>query len=134
MSRPTMITPKILYIEGHTVLRDVFSQLLEYGGDYEISVAHHGIEGVAKAQTLHPDLILMGLRMPQMDGFETIKVLRSKPATADTPIIVLSAWADARSKQRALSAGANEHITPPVDIHWLLQRINSYLGPRHRSI
>jgi CheY-like chemotaxis protein len=70
----------------------------------------------------------MGLRLAVMDGYEAIKIIRGNPIITDTPIIVVSAWADAKSKQRALAAGANEHITPPIDIERLTRRINWYLG------
>lgn len=122
--------PRILYIEGHTILRDLFSQLFEYGSNYDITIARHGLEGVEKALAMQPDLILMGLRMPFMNGFEVITVLRTNPITAKTPIIVLSAWADAKSKSRAFEAGADEHITPPVEIRALVKRINWHLKLR----
>jgi CheY-like chemotaxis protein len=69
----------------------------------------------------------MGLRMPVMDGFEAIKIIRSDPNTANIPIIVISPWASAKHKARALAAGANEHLTPPVDAPRLFQKIDSYL-------
>jgi len=120
--------PKILCIEGHASLRDVTAQLLGLGSDYEIEMAQNGLEGVQKARTWQPDLILMGLRLAVMDGYEAIKIIRGNPVIAATPIIVVSAWADAKSKQRALDAGANEHITPPIDVERLTRRINWYLG------
>jgi len=126
-------TPRILYIEGHSVLRELFHQLLKYGSEYQISVARDGLEGLQKAAALRPDLILMGLRLPVMDGFETIKPLRGNPSLAGTPIIVLSAWADAKSKRRALLAGANEHITPPVEIERLVRRINWHLAQKQQT-
>ena len=103
------------------------TQLVELAGQYEIDVARHGVEGVEKARAWQPDLILMGLRMPVMDGFEAIKIIRSDPNTANIPIIVISPWASAKHKARALAAGANEHLTPPVDAPRLFQKIDSYL-------
>ena len=131
MKQSSEITYKILYIEVHSILRDAFYQLLQFSDEYHVIVAADGHEGVQKALSVNPDLILMGLKMPAMNGFEVIRTLRKNPSTARIPIIVVSAWADAKSKRRALSAGANEHITPPVDIHWLVRRINSYL-PKKR--
>ena len=132
MRQQTKTISKILYIEGHSILRDAFFHLLKYTDRYEVSVAANGLEGVQKALSIHPDLILMGLKMPKLNGFEVIETLRNNPDTAGTPIIVISPWSDAKSKRRALSAGANEHITPPVDIHWLIKRINSYLYKKRR--
>ena len=119
--------PKILYIEGHTAIRDVYCQLLEQTTDFELNNAATGIEGLEKAKIWQPDLILIGLRMPVMDGFETIEAIRRHSATANIPIIVLSAWASAKHKEHALVAGANEHITTPVDTERLIRRINHYL-------
>jgi CheY-like chemotaxis protein len=118
---------KILYIEGDSALRDVMTQLVKLGTKYEIEVACHGLEGVEKARSWQPDLILAGLRMPVMDGFEAIRIIRNDPLTDHIPIIVISAWSTASYKKRALAAGANEHLTPPVDIHRLLKIIDRHL-------
>ncbi len=118
---------KILYIEDHPAQRDIMAQMLELSG-YEVAVACDGIDGVERALSWHPDLILMDLRMPRMDGFEAIKELRKDPATADIPIIAISAWASAKHKERAIEAGANEHFTKPVDLSRLLETINRFLS------
>ena len=118
---------KILYVEDHPAQRDIMAQMLELSG-YQVAVASDGIEGVELAHSWNPDLILMDLRMPRMDGFEAIKVLRSEPATAGIPIIAISAWASAKHKDRALEAGADEHFTKPVDLSRLIETINRYLA------
>lgn len=118
--------PKVLYVEDHPAQRDILAQMLELNG-FEVAVASDGLEGVEKAQSWLPDLILMDLRMPKMDGFEAIKVLRSSDATQSIPIIAISAWASAKHKERALAAGANEHFTKPVDLNRLLTTIGRYL-------
>ncbi len=103
------------------------AQMLELSG-YEVAVACDGIDGVEQARSWSPDLILMDLRMPRMDGFEAIKLLRSDPETADIPIIAISAWASAKHKERALDAGADEHFTKPVDLSRLIETINHFLN------
>lgn len=118
---------KILYIEDHPAQRDIMAQMLELSG-YEVAVACDGIDGVERALSWHPDLILMDLRMPRMDGFDAIRELRKDPATADIPIIAISAWASAKHKERAIEAGANEHFTKPVDLSRLLETINRFLS------
>ena len=118
---------KILYVEDHPAQRDIMAQMLELSG-YQVAVASDGIEGVEQARSWGPDLILMDLRMPRMDGFEAIKVLRSDPDTADVPIIAISAWASAKHKERALEAGADEHFTKPVDLSRLIETMNRYLN------
>jgi CheY-like chemotaxis protein len=103
------------------------AQMLELSG-YEVAVATDGVEGVEKAQVWSPDLILMDLRMPRMDGFEAIKELRKNPHTAGISIIAISAWASAKHKERAIDAGADEHFTKPVDLSRLLETIERFLN------
>lgn len=117
---------KILYVEDHPAQRDIMAQMLDLSG-YEVAVACDGLDGVERARVWGPDLILMDLRMPRMDGFEAIKILRSDPATADIPIIAISAWASAKHKERALDSGADEHFTKPVDLSRLIETINRFL-------
>ena len=102
------------------------AQMLELGG-FEVEVAGDGQEGVEKAISWQPDVILMDLRMPRMDGFEAIELIRANETTTHTPIIAISAWASGKHKKRALDAGANEHFTKPVDLNRLMITIKSYL-------
>ena len=118
---------KILYIEDHPAQRDIMAQMLELSG-YEVAVASDGVEGVDKARSWSPDLILMDLRMPRMDGFEAIRELRKNPHTVGIPIIAISAWASAKHKERAMDAGADEHFTKPVDLSRLLETIEGFLN------
>ncbi len=117
---------KILYVEDHPAQRDIMAQMLELGG-FKVDVASDGVEGVEKAIDWQPDIILMDLRMPRMDGFEAIEKIRADDITASTPIIAISAWASGKHKKRALDAGANEHFTKPVDLNRLMTTINNYL-------
>jgi len=117
---------KVLYVEDHPAQRDILAQMLELNG-FEVDVASDGLEGVDKARSWLPDLILMDLRMPKMDGFEAIKAVRSEETTKDIPIIAISAWASSKHKERAMESGANEHFTKPVDLNRLLTTINRYL-------
>lgn len=119
---------KVLYIEDHPAQRDILAQMLELNG-FEVAVASDGVEGVEKTRAWLPDLILMDLRMPRMDGFEAIKIIRSEKETEHIPIIAISAWASAKHKERAIAAGANEHFTKPVDLNRLLTTIGRYLKP-----
>ena len=117
---------KVLYVEDHPAQRDILAQMLELNG-FEVDVAGDGLEGVEKARIWCPDLILMDLRMPKMDGFEAIKEIRATANIQDIPIIAISAWASAKHKERAIEAGANEHFTKPVDLNRLLSTISRYL-------
>lgn len=117
---------KILYVEDHPAQRDIMAQMLELGG-FEVDVASDGQEGVEKALSWLPDIILMDLRMPKMDGFEAIEAIRANADTSSTPIVAISAWASGKHKKRAMDVGANEHFTKPVDLNRLMATINSYL-------
>ncbi|MFQ5577605.1 MAG: response regulator [Anaerolineae bacterium] len=117
---------KILYVEDHPAQRDIMAQMLELGG-FDVEVASNGEEGVEKALSWLPDIILMDLRMPRMDGFEAIEIIRANEATAKTPIVAISAWASGKHKKRALDAGASEHFTKPVDLNRLMITIKEYL-------
>lgn len=117
---------KVLYVEDHPAQQDILAQMIELNG-YEVAVASDGIEGVEKTREWLPDLILMDVRMPRMDGFEAMRIIRSDEKIADIPIIVVSAWASEKHKEHTLRAGANEHFTKPVDLNRLLTTINRYL-------
>ncbi len=117
---------RILYIEDHPAQRDIMAQMLELSG-YDVAVACDGLDGLEQARSRSPDLILMDLRMPRMDGFQAIRELRKDPDTSEIPIIAISAWASAKHKERALEAGADEHFTKPVDLNRLLETINRFL-------
>ena len=117
---------KVLYVEDHPAQRDIMAQMLELGG-FEVEVAGNGEEGVEKAIAWQPDIILMDLRMPRMDGFEAIELIRKNETTVNTPIIAISAWASGKHKKRALDAGATEHFTKPVDLNRLMNTIKTYL-------
>ncbi len=119
--------PRILFVEGHSTLRDVLSSLLEVAADYHIVTANDGLECLEKIPRLHPDLVITGLRMLRMDGFELIQAVRNNPTTAGIPIIVLSTWASGKVKQRALTTGANAYFELPVDINRLVSKMDELL-------
>jgi CheY-like chemotaxis protein len=126
-NQPRATRPQILFAESHPALRDVLSRLLDQASHCHIAVVRNGVECVEQARLLRPDLILTGLRMPGMDGFTAINRLRTEPETAGIPIIVLSTWSDARSWERALTAGANEILILPVEIERLVAKIHKYV-------
>ncbi len=117
---------KILYVEDHPAQRDILAQMLELGG-FEVETAADGKEGVEKALSWLPDVILMDLRMPRMDGFEAIELIRKNETTKDTPIIAISAWASGKHRKRAMEVGATEHFTKPVDLNRLMNTVKSYV-------
>ena len=101
---------------------------LEANG-YRIIVAMNGEEAIALSETHQPDLILMDIQMPIMDGLSAIKLIRLNPNLADIPIIALTALAMAGDRERCLAAGANEYISKPIKLKALSQIIQSFLNP-----
>ena len=118
---------RILYIEDDPVQRDVLAQMLTLYG-FEVDTASNGREGVAKAISQAPDLILTDSRMPGMTGFEAIAALRKNVTTADIPIIALSARVDRHYQAEALAAGVNKVFTKPIDIKQLIPTIKALLA------
>ena len=105
----------------------MLSDYLEMNG-FKVIAARDGVEGLAQAELKHPDLILMDVQMPLMDGFETTKKLRSKPEFKHTPIIALTALAMPNDREHCLAVGMDEHISKPVPLNRLLKIIHNFLS------
>ncbi len=106
---------RVLYVEDDKTLQLSLTQMLQILG-YEVTCADNGKQGVEKAESWLPDIILMDMRMPVMTGDQAIQALRSKPATANIPIFVLSAFTDSKTRDLCKQVGANKFITKPPDI------------------
>ncbi len=118
------MTLRILLVEDNPENRDMLSRRLIRRG-YEISFAEDGAQAVSKTQAEMPDLILMDLSLPIMDGWEATRVIKPDDATKAIPIIVLTAHAMAGDRDRAMQAGANDYDTKPVDLERLLGKITA---------
>lgn len=118
--------PKILVVDDDEMNRDMLSRRLERKG-YEIRLAVNGQEAVDKAQSETPDLILMDLSMPVLDGYEATRILKSTPATKSIPVIGLSAHAMVGDREKALQAGCDDYDTKPVELPRLLGKLDQYL-------
>jgi two-component system, cell cycle response regulator DivK len=119
---------RILLIEDNEMNRDMLSRRLMRRG-HEITTALDGPAGIASASGTRPDLILMDISLPGMDGWEATKILRSQAETASIPIIALTAHAMEADRQRSLEAGCNDFDTKPVDLARLLVKIDALLAP-----
>jgi CheY-like chemotaxis protein len=106
---------RVLYVEDEKELQIPIAQMLEFLG-YEVACADNGKAGVAKAESWQPDVILMDVRMPVMDGPEAIRTLRRNPDTAEILIYVLSAFTDSKTRISCEEAGANGFFAKPLDI------------------
>lgn len=117
---------KLLLVEDNEDNRDMLSRRLIRKG-YEVSIAVDGAEGVAKAQIERPDLILMDMSLPIMDGWEATRQVKADPRTSATPVIALTAHAMAGDREKAVAAGCDDYDTKPVDLPRLLQKIEALL-------
>ena len=119
--------PKILIVEDNQENRDALSRRLERRG-YSVIIATDGRAGVTMAQEEHPDLILMDLNLPDVDGWEATRMIKASAETAAIPIIALTAHAIAGDEQRALQAGCNDYHSKPVEFPRLLGQIEGLLN------
>jgi two-component system cell cycle response regulator DivK len=118
--------PKILLIEDNEMNRDMLSRRLTMRG-FDVVVAIDGSSGAAAATGEQPDLILMDVSLPDMDGFEVTRQLRAQPATAGIPVIALTAHSMEADRLHAMAAGCQDYDTKPVDLTRLLAKINALL-------
>ena len=120
-------TPRILYVEDVEDIRLPISEILTLLG-YEVRCANNGKQGVEAAESWQPDLILMDLRMPVMDGPTAIRTLRSNPDTSDIPIFVLSAYSDAETRSLCKQMGVDRFMSKPIDVEKLDTAIKETLS------
>ena len=119
--------PTILVIEDYTDTREMLSILLIRHG-YKVIEAEDGVEGLLKAGFSYPDLILMDLSLPEMDGVEVARRIHAQPKLSQVPIFVLSAYLTEEVKADARAAGCIEAFTKPYDAEALLARIDATLN------
>jgi two-component system cell cycle response regulator DivK len=117
---------RILYVEDNENNVYMLTRRLTRHG-FEVMVAADGAQGVEIARSEHPDLILMDLNMPVLDGWEAARQLKSAPETRAIPIIALSAHAMTGDRERALEAGCDDYDTKPVQINSLLTKMRALL-------
>lgn len=121
------MTARILVVEDNpdnrTLLLDLLTSL-----NYEVLESVDGKDGVEKAISEKPDLILMDLSLPQKDGWQATKEIKANPDTKDIPVIALTAHAMVGDKKRALDAGCNDYISKPIDMMDLIKKVQEHLN------
>ncbi|NOV04370.1 response regulator [Paenibacillus planticolens] len=117
---------KILLVEDNEMNRDMLSRRLLRKG-YEVIMAEDGQQGVDLARTESPNLILMDMSLPVLDGWSAIRELKASPETKEIPIIALTAHAMASDREQAFEAGCDDFDTKPVEWSRLLEKIMKYL-------
>jgi CheY-like chemotaxis protein len=118
---------RLLLVDDNEGNISLFQDYLQAQGFY-IIVARNGAEAIERTQEEKPDLILMDIQMPGMDGLEATRRLRGDASLAQLPIIVLTALAMPGDKENCLAAGANEYLSKPVNLEKLVQTIKTYLN------
>ncbi|MEO5588109.1 MAG: response regulator [Gemmatimonadaceae bacterium] len=125
--------PKILLVEDNEMNRDMLSRRLERRG-YEVVIATDGEQGIAMAQTVSPDLILMDMSLPVIDGWEATRTLKVAEGTKNIPVIALTAHAMSTDRDKALDAGCDDYDTKPIELTRLLGKIEALLGDASNAL
>ena len=120
---------RILLVEDQEMNRDMLSRRLKKRG-YEVSIAVDGAEGVDKARSEIPDLILMDMSLPVMDGWEATRTLKGDDSTRAIPVVALTAHAMSTDREKALEAGCDAYETKPVELPRLLETIEKLIAAR----
>jgi CheY-like chemotaxis protein len=123
---------KILLVEDNEENRDMLSRRLTRRG-YEVVIALDGGQGVAMAQSEIPDLILMDMDLPVLNGWEATRQLKAAPATQAIPIIALTAHAMMGDREKAIDAGCDDYDTKPIEFSRLIEKIEAFLGKEATS-
>ena len=121
---------RILLVEDNEMNRDMLSRRLERKG-FEVLIAVDGLEGVNMARSESPNLILLDMSLPVMDGWEAVGKLKEDPETKSIPVLALSAHAMTPDRDKAIDAGCDDYDTKPVDIKRLLGKIQALLDQNH---
>ncbi len=121
--------PKILLVEDNEISRDILVRRLRKNG-YQIVLASDGHHALAAAAKERPDLILMDMTLPGLDGWETTAELRRRPDVAAIPVIALTAHTLPADRRRALAAGCDDYEAKPVELPRLLEKIETLLARR----
>ena len=117
---------KILLVEDNEMNRDMLSRRLQRKG-YSVVIATDGEQGVAMARSERPDLILMDMSLPVLDGWEATRAIKASPEIAAVPVIALTAHAMAGDQEKCFEAGCDDYDTKPVDLPRLLAKIEALL-------
>jgi CheY-like chemotaxis protein len=125
------LSAKVLYIEDNEQNLYLVSYILEKHG-YEVHAAQDGQEGIDKAAAVRPDLILLDIQLPRMDGYAVARRLRANHDLAGTPIVAVTSYAMAGDREKALAAGCNGYIEKPINPDTFIQQIEQHL-PSRRS-
>ena len=126
-SAPALSVPTVLVIEDHADTRELISSMLRKAG-YHVIEAEDGVEGLLKASASYPDLVIMDLALPEMDGVETARRIHQMPKLSRIPIFVVSALVTKEVEADARAAGCVEVFSKPFEVDELMNRIRAVVG------
>ena len=121
------MTYRILVVEDQADLREIARLALE-GAGYEVVEATTGAEGVAKAETEHPNLVLMDIQLPVLDGYESTRRIKALPGMAHTTVIAVSSFAMRGDEEKARAAGCDGYVTKPYSPKQLVDLVRQFLA------
>ena len=116
----------VLLVEDNEVNRYLARFLLEHGG-FAVITANNGMEALEQARARKPDLILMDIQMPVMDGYEATRALKADPVLQSVPVVAITAYAMPHEREQALAAGCAGHIEKPIDTSTFIATLHTYL-------
>ena len=116
--------PKVLLVEDNEMNRDMLSRRLQRRG-FEVVFAVDGAEGVAKSKTELPDIVLMDMSLPVMNGWEATRAIKADAGTRHIPVVALTAHSMAGDREKAMEAGCSDYDTKPVDMPRLLEKMGA---------
>jgi DNA-binding response OmpR family regulator len=122
--------PTVLVVDDDPVILKLLEVNFEMEG-FAVVIAHDGIEGIERARTDHPDLVISDIMMPGKNGLELVEELKRDPTTRAIPVILLSAKAQVADQQQGLDAGADDYVTKPFEPLDLVERVNRLIANGH---
>jgi CheY-like chemotaxis protein len=117
----------LLLVEDDAMIRDLLSRRLQRQG-YQVTTAVNGAEAIVRARSERPDLILMDMRLPLLNGYQATERIKALPATAVIPIIALTGFAMTSDREKCLAAGCDEYESKPIALERLVMKIEAFLG------
>jgi two-component system cell cycle response regulator DivK len=123
---------RILLVEDNELNRDMLRRRLSHRG-YEVILAANGRQGIEMARSQKPDIVLMDLSLPEIDGWQAARILKSDPRTRGIPVVALTAHAMVGDREKALEAGCDDYATKPVELPLLVEIVERLTGGREDS-
>ena len=122
-----MAVPTVLVVDDNPDLVQLLTDILRELGGYEVAVAENGMQGLERYEEVHPDCVIIDVMMPELDGYQVVKALRGDPASAQTPLVILTALGQDVSRLNGLIAGADRYLVKPVIPSDLIQVIHEVM-------